>query len=214
MAAFPAHDFAAVPLPLDQYAQAFDDLFHTHIQRRRFRDYLQGLLLPRDRHKTLTALAGAEPITQAQAAPVQRLQSFLSESTWNSEVVQQQRLAILLTDPTTRPHEQGALIIDETGDRKAGTKTAHVARQYLGSLGKVDNGIVAVTSLWADEQLYYPLHVQPYEPAKRLPKGKKDPAFRTKPQIGMALVDAALAAGIVFRAVVADCGYGESAAFE
>jgi hypothetical protein len=27
----------AVPLPLEQYADAFDELFHTHIQRRRFR---------------------------------------------------------------------------------------------------------------------------------------------------------------------------------
>jgi hypothetical protein len=202
------------PGPLETYAAAFDPCFAVLAQRCAFREYLQGLLLPRDRNKTLTTLAGAEPITQAQAAPVQRLQSFLSESTWSVEAVQQQRLAILLTDPVTRPHEQGALIIDETGDRKAGHKTAHVARQYLGSVGKIDNGIVAVTSLWADERLYYPLHVQPYEPAQRLPKGKKDPAFRTKPQIGMALVDAALAAGIVFRAVVADCGYGESAAFE
>jgi hypothetical protein len=106
------------------------------------------------------------------------------------------------------------LIIDETGDRKEGTKTAHVARQYLGSLGKVANGLVAVTSLWADERVYYPLHVEPYEPAERLPKGKQDPAFRTKPQIGMALVDAALALGLPFRAVVADCVYGESQAFE
>jgi hypothetical protein len=38
MAAFPAHDSAAVPRPLDQYTSAFDDLFHTHIQRRRFRE--------------------------------------------------------------------------------------------------------------------------------------------------------------------------------
>ena len=41
------HDSPPVPLPLDQYAQAFDDLFRTHIQRRRFREYLAGLLLPR-----------------------------------------------------------------------------------------------------------------------------------------------------------------------
>jgi hypothetical protein len=32
-------------------------------QRRGFRDYLQGLLLPRDHDKTLTGLAGAEPIS-------------------------------------------------------------------------------------------------------------------------------------------------------
>ena len=31
--------------------------------------------------------------------------------------------------------------------------TAHVARQWLGSIGKVDNGIVAVSSLWADERV-------------------------------------------------------------
>ena len=55
---------------------------------------------------------------------------------------------------------------------------------------------------------------EPYEPAARLPQGKKDPAFRTKPQIGMALVEAARARGLPFRAVIADCTYGESAAFE
>jgi SRSO17 transposase len=202
------------PGPLEEYATLFDPLFSDLAQRRGFREYLQGLLLPRDRNKTLTGVAGAQPNTQAHAAPVQALQFFLSESTWDVQQVTQQRLAILFTDPPTRPHEQGVLIIDETGDRKHGTKTAHVARQYLGSVGKVDNGFVAVTSLWADERIYFPLHAQPYEPAERLPKGKKDRAFRTKPQIGMALVDAALALGLPFRAVVADCAYGESAAFE
>jgi SRSO17 transposase len=202
------------PGPLEEYATRFDPLFSDVAQRRGFRDYVQGLLLPRDRNKTITGVAGAEPNTQAQAAPVQSLQFFLSESTWEVPPVTQQRLALLFTDPPTQPHDQGVLIIDETGDRKHGTKTAHVARQYLGSIGKVDNGIVAVTSLWADERIYFPLHVEPYEPAERLPKGKKDPAFRTKPQIGMALVDAALALGLPFRAVVADCVYGESEAFE
>src|SRR5438445_836477 len=193
------------PGPLEEYASLFDPLFSDVAQRRGCREYLQGLLLPRDRNKTVTAVAGAEPTTQAQAAPVQALQFFLSESPWAVPPVTQQRLAVLLTDPATRPHEEGVLIIDETGDRKHGTKTAHVARQYLGSVGKVDNGIVAVTSLWADERLYFPLHVEPYEPAVRLPKGKQDPAFRTKPQIGMALVEADRALGLPFRAVLADC---------
>src|SRR5258707_7598885 len=118
MAAFPAHDSAAVPLPLDQYAQAFDDLFHTPIQRRRFREYLQGLLLPRDRNKTLTALAGAEPVAGAQAAPVQRLQFFLSESTWDAEAVNARRLELLFADPATRPHRAGLPILDDNSGRK------------------------------------------------------------------------------------------------
>jgi SRSO17 transposase len=78
----------------------------------------------------------------------------------------------------------------------------------------VDNGIVAVTSLWADEQVYYPLPVEPSTPAPRLPVGKRDPAFRPKPQIAVELVDAALEAGVRFRAMVADCFSGDNLACE
>jgi DDE superfamily endonuclease len=204
----------AAPGSLEAFAAEFDPLFSNLAQRRSFRECLQGLLLPRDRNKTLTALAGAEPITQAQEAPVQRLQFFLSEAAWDVEKICERRLEMLFREPATSPHEGGVLVIDETGDRKDGNKTDHVARQYLGSIGKVDNGIVAVSSLFADEAVYYPLHVEPYTPAARLPRGKNDPAFRTKPQIGMELVDRALSLGVSFRAVVGDCIYGESAHFE
>jgi hypothetical protein len=201
------------PGPLEDYAAQFDALFARLAQRRGLRAYLQGLLLPRDRNKTMTALAGAEPIVGAQHAAVQGLQWFLSESTWDAEQVNHRRLALLLGDPATAPHDRGALVIDDTGDRKAGTKTAHVARQYLGSVGKTDNGIVAVTSLWADERVYWPAHVVPYTPASRLPKGKRDPGFGTKPQLAAELVGAAQQAGISFRAVVADCFYGDNVGF-
>ena len=87
MATTRAHDSPPSRCRSEQYAHAFDDLFHTHIQRRRFREYLAGLLLPRDRNKTLTALVGAEPITQAQTAPVQQLQFFLTEAEWDAEAV-------------------------------------------------------------------------------------------------------------------------------
>jgi hypothetical protein len=201
------------PGPLEDYAAQFDALFARLAQRRGLRAYLQGLLLPRDRNKTLTALAGAEPIVGAQHAAVQGLQFFLSESPWDHEQVNQRRLELLLEDPATCPHEQGVLVIDDTGDRKDGRHTAHVARQYLGSVGKTDNGIVAVSSLWADERVYWPVHVVPYTPACRLPKGKRDPGFRTKPQLAAGLVDAARQAGIAFRAVVADCFYGDNEGF-
>src|SRR5262245_58255043 len=176
------------PGPLEAYAAEFDRLFTTLAQRRGFREYLQGLLLPRDRNKTLTALAGAEPVAAAQAAAVQRLQFFLSESTWDAEAINTRRLALLLSHPATVPHAEGVLVIDDTGDRKAGSHTDHVARQWLGSIGKVDNGIVAVSSLWADERIYYPLHVQPYTPESRLAEGKKDSHFRTKPQRALDLI--------------------------
>jgi hypothetical protein len=114
------------PGPLDGYAARFDDLFTRVAQRRGFREYLTGLLAPRDRNKTLTALAGAEPVTGAQHPAVQRLQFFLSESRWDPDRVNARRLELLRADPATAPHGGGVLVIDDSGDRKDGTKTAHV----------------------------------------------------------------------------------------
>ncbi|CAM3813012.1 transposase [Polaromonas hydrogenivorans] len=198
---------ACPPAPgsLEAFAAQFDPLLQTPAQRHGFRTYLSGLLLPRERSKTLTALVGAEPLVQAQAAQVQRLQFFLSEAAWDGEAVNARRLALLRNEPATAPSAGGVLVIDDTGDRKEGRATDHVARQYLGSVGKIDNGIVAVTTLWADEAHDYPLHVAPYTPAVRLAGGKHDAAFRTKPQIALNLVEQAQAAGVAFCAIVADC---------
>jgi hypothetical protein len=201
------------PGPLEDYAARFDPLFARLAQRRGFRAYLEGVLLPRDRNKTLTSLAGAEPVVAAQHKAVQGLQWFLTEATWDHQQVSQRRVQLLVADPATAPHDHGVLVLDDSGDRKAGTKTAHVARQWLGSLGKTDNGIVAVSSLWASERVYWPVDVVPYTPASRLPNGKRDPGFRTKPQLAAALVEAAQKAGIGFRAVVADCFYGDNEGF-
>jgi hypothetical protein len=201
------------PGPLEGYAARFDDLF-THVaQRRGFREYLAGLLAPRDRNKTLTALAGAEPVTGAGHAVVQRLQFFLSESRWDPDRVNARRLELLAADPATAPHGDGVLVIDDSGDRKDGTKTAHVGHQWLGRYGKTDSGVVTVTTLWADERLYYPVHAVPYTPARHFAKGKNDPAFRTKLQIGADLAIKAQGAGFTFRAVCADSAYGDQDGF-
>ena len=198
------------PGPLEGFAAGFDPLFGSLGQRRGFRGYLGGLLAPRDRNKTLTALAGAEPVVQAQGPEVQRLQYFLSEAEWSAEVLDARRLALLQAEPATAAHRGGVLVLDDTGDRKDGTATAHAGRQYLGSVGKTDNGIVAVTTLWTDGRAHYPLHVAPYTPAARFAAGKDDRRFRTKPRIAMALIEQARATDIPFRAVVADCFYGDN----
>jgi hypothetical protein len=91
------------PGPLEDYATQFDPLLASLAQRRGLRDYLQGLLLPRDRSKTLTGLAGAEPITGAQHREVQRLQWFLTESAWDDQQVNDRRVRLLSQDPATAP---------------------------------------------------------------------------------------------------------------
>jgi SRSO17 transposase len=197
------------PAPLEAYAQQFDERFSKLNQRHNFRRYLEGLLLPTERHKSLTGLANTEPNVGAQHRRAQAMQWFLSESIWSERAVQERRLKLLLSDPLTAPTAQGVLAIDEHGDRKAGDKTAHIGRQYLSNLGKIDNGVVSVTSLWADERVYYPVDFEPYTPAHHFAQGKRDPAFRTKLKLAVELVRRALETGVTFRAVVADSFYGE-----
>ena len=196
---------------LEAFAQEFDAVFTKWNQREGFRRYLEGLLLPAERNKTLTGLANAAPGTGAQEARAQSLQWFLSESNWDEVAVDERRRAVLRQARNTAPNAEGVLVIDETGDVKAGTHTAHVGRQYLGSVGKIDNGVVSVSSLWANERVYYPLEVVPYTPAAWFARGPSDPAFRTKLTIAAALVKQAVAWHWPFKAVVADSFYGEDA---
>ena len=131
------------PGPLEEYAARFDDLFATLAQRQAFRRYLEGLLLPAERNKTLTALANTEPVVGAQRKEAQGLQWFLSESTWEAAEINARRLELWGVDPKTAPDEHGVLVIDEHGDRKWGNKTAHVGKQYLANIGKVQGTVVA-----------------------------------------------------------------------
>jgi hypothetical protein len=198
------------PGPLEDYARCFDDLFRrARAQREGFRRYLEGLLLPAERNKTLTALANTEPVAGAQRREAQSLQWFLSESGWDPKDINERRLELLVEDPATTPDGEGVLVIDEHGDRKWGKKTAHVGKQWLGSIGKTDNGVVSVSTLWADEGVYWPQDFEPYTPAHHFKGGKNDPEFRTKLKIATELVKRAVEEGIPFRAVVADSFYGE-----
>lgn len=108
------------PGPLEDYAQSFDDLFGARAQRHGFRRYLEGLLLPAERNKTLIALANTEPVVGAQRKEAQSLQWFLSESRWDPEQMNRRRVKLMLEDTKSVPSAEGVLVIDEHGDRKWG----------------------------------------------------------------------------------------------
>ena len=102
--------------------------------------YVRGLLsdLPRK---------SVEPIALKAGTPVRTLPEFLRDHDWDYDHVrkrQQQHLAqrLAAVDP---PDELGTVgLIDETSAVKKGTQTPGVKRQYLGCVGKVENGIVTV----------------------------------------------------------------------
>ena len=72
----------------------------------------------------------------------QPLHHFLSESPWDVQDLRYRRLALIYQALAGR---EIIVIVDDTGDRKKGNTTDYVKRQYIGNLGKVDNGIVSVT---------------------------------------------------------------------
>jgi hypothetical protein len=66
----------AAPGPLEEYAARFDDLFTRLAQRRGFREYLAGLLAPRDRNKLAACSLDFLPCPFLQINRVQGLISL------------------------------------------------------------------------------------------------------------------------------------------
>ena len=87
-------EIVKAPMPLEEYCEYFDPLFRRSNQRESFRQYLEGLLLPTERNKTLTGLVNTEPLVGAQFPRAQKLQWFLSEAEWDERAVQARRLKL------------------------------------------------------------------------------------------------------------------------
>jgi SRSO17 transposase len=117
--------------------------YRTHFGQERtakhFGTYSRGLLsdLPRK---------SIEPIALAAGTAVRTLQEFLVTSDWEyaaaRDTLQGQLKDVLAGLPADPLGTIG--VIDETSCRKWGDQTPGVQRQYLGCVGKVDNGIVTV----------------------------------------------------------------------
>lgn len=115
----------------------------------------------------------------------------------------------------------GALIFDDTGLAKKGDASVGVARQYSGTLGRVDNCQVLVSSHYVDRAFDWPVNARLYLPRRwceapqRLAKAQVPPGtgFQTKGEIALELFEHALEAGLTVGAVLADAGYGEQGAF-
>jgi len=82
-----------------------------------------------------------------------------------------------------------------------------VKRQYIGNLGKTDNGIVVVTAYGVFCGMTFPLLFEVYKPRERLQPGDK---YHTKPEIAALLIKKLSSMGFNFNFVLADSLYGES----
>jgi SRSO17 transposase len=162
--------------------------------------------------------ARVEP-ARVQAAH-QSLHHFVAKADWSDEAILAAVRAFVLPIITQRGPIRGWMI-DDTGIPKKGTHSVGVARQYCGQLGKQDNCQVAVTLSLAADHTSLPIAHRLYLPQpwaddvdRRAKAGVPDDvAFQTKPQIALAQIRAAIAAGVPTATVLADAGYGIDTAF-
>lgn len=183
-----------------------------------FRSYCIGLLLPGARKSVEPMAARVEP-GRVQAAH-QSLHHFVAKADWSGAALLAAVRAQVLPIIERRGPVRGWMI-DDTGMPKKGTHSVGVARQYCGQLGKQDSCQVAVTLSLASDHASLPIAHRLYlpqawaeDPARRSRAGVPDDvAFQTKPQIALAQISAALAAGVPPAPVLADAGYGVDTAF-
>jgi SRSO17 transposase len=142
-----------------------------------------------------------------------RLHHFLTESPWSDRQVNECRLQVMNQCRQTQIPRGFSLIVDDSGHRKSGNLTAGVGRQYLGEIGKTDNGIVAVTTHLYDGKKSLPLDIEIYQPASSLKEGKEDKEFQKKPEIAIDLIDRSLTRGYRPKIVLIDAGYGNNTNF-
>jgi SRSO17 transposase len=181
---------------VDEYCQMFESLFSEVRSFEAFKLLHLGMISEIKR-KSLPAIAKAVGIENHQ-----NLHHFLTESPWTVQQLRQQRLELILKVVHGRAM---ILLIDETGDCKKGKSTDYVKRQYIGNVGKKENGIVAVTAYGLVDGMILPLSFEVYKPRERLKHGD---VYQTKPQIAAMMIRQLQAIGFDFELVLADSLYG------
>jgi SRSO17 transposase len=186
---------------IDDYCSGYKDLFPEVRSYECFKYLHLGIIAP-IKTKSLPEIAKIVKINSAQS-----LHHFIAHSPWCVKAVRKRRLKQILSRLKGKKIK---LIIDETGDRKKGKKTDYVARQYLGSIGKVDNGIVTVNAYGVYENITFPLTFKVYKPKGRL---LPEDTYQTKIELASLIIEELIEYGFAIDLVLADSLYGESSEF-
>lgn len=190
--------------------EVFDEAAQRSEQRKWARVYLRGLMAE-GRRKSIEPMAG-----RLVDGDEQGLQQFVNQSPWRWETVRG-NLARRMVDEL----EPQAWIIDDTGFAKKGRCSVGVARQYSGTLGRVENCQIGVSISAATDQASCPVNWRLF-----LPEAWDDDAQRRadahlpddvmhspKWQLALDMIDEAAGWGVRPPLVCADAGYGEITAF-
>src|SRR5215469_6538320 len=179
------------------------------------RDYCAGLLATDGRRSVEPMAAVTGPVHVS--AQHKSLPHFVGNSPWSDERVLG-KVQELVVPSITRGEAIQAWIIDDTSFPKKGQHSVGVHHQYCGQLGKQANCQVAVTLSIANHHGSLPIAYRLYLPRewaddKDRRKKAHVPAsirFKTKPQIALEQIRAALLAGVPPGVVLMDTSYGNN----
>lgn len=200
---------------LKGFHEQFADCFQRSESREHFFKYMVGQFSPLERKSI-------EPIALAvKDGNVRALQRFVSDAPWDDEEMIT-RYRSLVNDDLGSP--EGALLFDESGFVKKGQESIGVARQYCGTIGKVDNCQVGVFSGYVsdhgyalvDKRLFIPekWFTDDYLDRRKKCKLPEDAAFQTKPQLAVEMLNTVSNENVLpFKYVLADSLYGISPEF-
>lgn len=172
--------------------------------------YLRGLIEqgPRKSLEPMCERLGAD-------AEYQSMQQFLAVSPWDPAIVLRNVAERVLPAIGVE-----AWVLDDTGFVKDGKHSPGVKRQYSGTLGKIGNCQLGVSLHAVGERGTLPLGWALYLPRdwcedaerRRLARIADDVAFKTKPQLGVDLVEQAVSWGLHAAPVLGDEAYGDNTA--
>lgn len=193
-----AHSTVAI---IDEYCAEYRDLFKEVRNYECFKYLHVGIIAPLPR-KSLPEIAKVVGINSAQS-----LHHFIANSEWSVEKLRSLRL-----NKIKKALKGNAItvVIDETGDRKKGKKTDYVARQYLGSIGKIDNGMVSLNAYGVYGNITFPLIFKVFKPKGTLKSSDK---YQTKIELAAEIITQLINEGFNIKLVLTDSLYGESSQF-
>jgi SRSO17 transposase len=197
------------------FHEQFADCFHRSESRGHFFNFMSGQFSDIERKSI-------EPIALAvEDGNVRAMQRFVSDAQWDDENILSKYRNCVNDD---LGNSNGALIFDESGFLKKGQDSIGVARQYCGTVGKVDNCQVGVFAAYVsesgyalvDKRLFIPEQWFTDEYSARREKCNlpEDTVFRTKPQLAAEMLNTIHEEKTLpFKYVLADSIYGLSPEF-